>query len=321
MRTPFRIIRGAAGIIVALAVVALLDLPRQACAQDNVLAVGAAGKPEKSELALGMVPVADHIPIMLGIKEGIFQSEGLAVTPRMNSVANSLAGIVSGSLDAASVPWIQFLVASREGISLRVVAEVNRGTPGYASYSVPAASPIRKVSDFPGKKIAVVNANGPCDLLLNDYLKKQGVRYADINYVTVPVPDMTPTLLREGVDAACLPEPVLTVARQQGGIREIYDLFSGDYSGWPIGGYCVSANFAEKNPNTIGALQRSLERARKLANDRPALARAIIPSFIPIPADIAGKMVLPEFPLDNDPALGIKKASDMLDRLNFFAAK
>jgi NitT/TauT family transport system substrate-binding protein len=228
--------------------------------------------------------------------------------------------LLSGDLDLTTVTWIQLLTAAARNISLKVVTETDRGNPGYTSFVVKAGSNIKSPSELAGKKVAVVVTNGTCDLLLNDYLAKQGSDYKSIRYVTLAIPDMVPTLLRDGVDAACLPEPLLSTNLKKGVISKIYDLFSGAYIDWPITTYSVSADFAAKNPNTVGALRRAIEKSLKVLSENPMEARALIPSYTPIPPDIAKDIVLPIYPAKSDPQVS-SRVAELLKRSNLLAPK
>src|SRR5262249_16561493 len=235
----------------------------------DLFAAGEAGAPEKPQINAALIPTADHVVLVLASQRGFFKAEGLDVNLRVISPAAAVSGLLSGDLDVTTVTWIQFLTAAARNINLKVVTETDRGSPGYTSFVAKAGSDIKSPADLLGKKVAVVVANGTCDLLLNDYLAKKNIDYKSIRYVTLGIPDMLPTLLRDGIHAACVPEPLLSTARRQGVIREIHDLFSGDYADWPITTYSVSTPFAAKNPNTVGALRRALEKSLKILNENP----------------------------------------------------
>jgi NitT/TauT family transport system substrate-binding protein len=286
----------------------------------DLFAAGGTGAPEKPQINAALIPTADHVVLVLASQRGFFKAEGLDVNLRVISPAAAVASLLSGDLDVTTVTWIQLLTATARNIDLKVVTETDRGRPGYTSFVAKAGSDIKSPADLMAKKVAVVVTNGTCDLLLNDYLAKNNIDYKSIRYATLGIPDMVPTLLREGIDAACLPEPLLSTTRKQGVIREIHDLFSGDYADWPITTYTVSAAFAARNPNTVGALRRAIEKSLKILNENPDEARALIPSYTPIPADVAKDIVLPLYPAKSDPQVAVRVA-DLLRRSNLLGAK
>jgi NitT/TauT family transport system substrate-binding protein len=286
----------------------------------TMLAVGGTGKPEKTDINFGYAQTADHAPLLLGIKQGFFKEEGLNINARAVSPVNTVTNIVSGDLDVANITWIQYTTVAQQGISLRVVAESDRSAVGYTAFVVKSDSSLQKPEDLLGKKVGVVQTNGICDLLFNDTLNSEKIDYSSIRYTTLGIPNLVPTLVSGGVDAVCLPEPFLTPAKQQGSVRPLFDLFSGAHADWPITSYGVTAQFATKNPNTVGALQRALAKSRKYANEFPSELRAILTTYTTIDADLANKMALPSYPLDSDVKKALGRTEDLLKRVHFLQA-
>jgi NitT/TauT family transport system substrate-binding protein len=277
------------------------------------------GKLEKPEITFGVFPITNYGVVYLSIKEGFFEAEGLRVTPRMMG-ANPVAGIVGGDFDTGGVTWTAFLVATNRGIPLVPLSETDRGRAGQTHWMVKEDSPIRKVEDLVGKKIAVVTVGGACDMILNDLLRSKGLDYKSIGYTVMNVPDMAPTVLRGGVDVACIPDPIRTIVQEQGGLRTVADLFSGPYDYFPLVGFPVTQKFAESYPNTFAALQRALAKGLKFAHDNPEKLRAIYPTFTTIKPELANKIVLAYTPEKSD-FTQLKQIADLMDRLQILPGK
>ena len=276
-------------------------------------------KIEKPNITFGVFPITNYGIVYLSIKEGFFQAEGLNVTPRVMG-GNPIAGIVGGDFDTGGVTWTAFLIATNRGVPLLPLSEADRGTKGQALFMVKNDSPIKSMEDLVGKKIAVVTVGGACDLILNDVLHKKGLNYKSIGYTVMGVPDMAPTVLRGGVDAACIPEPLLSVAQAQGGLRSVFDLFSNEYDRFPLVGFPVTQKFAETNPNTVAALQRALAKGLAFAHNNPNKLREIYPTFTTLRPELAGKIVLSYTPEKSD-FTELKKIADMMDRLQILPGK
>jgi len=276
-------------------------------------AVAQAGKVEKPDITFGVFPITNYGVVYLSLQQGFFKEEGLNVTPRVMG-ANPVAGIVGGDFDTGGVTWMAFLLATNRGVPLYPLSEADRGTQGQALFMVKNDSPIKETADLVGKKIAVVTVGGACDLILNDVLHKRGLDYKSIGYTVMGVPDMAPTVLRGGVDAACIPEPLLSVVQAQGGLRSVFDLFGGEYDRFPLVGFPVTQKFAEANPNTVAALQRALAKGLKFAHDNPDKLRDIYPTFTTLKPELARKIVLSYTPERSD-FTELKKIADLMDRL------
>jgi NitT/TauT family transport system substrate-binding protein len=284
-------------------------------AADGLAATGGTGKPEKTDILFAMTQTAEQATFVLALQEGYFKDEGLNVTWKMRGGANAATSLVSGESDITTVTWLQLLLVMKQGVSLRVVAETSRSGAGLAAFVVNPASTLRSAADLIDKKLGVITKNGVCDFILDDKLKEQGIDYSLIRYVNIPISDMIPTLLSGGVDGICLPEPLLSPAKDRGDVRQVVDLFTGTHGDWPVTSYAVSAAFAEKHPNTIGAFRRALRRAQKLADAQPDKVRAVVPSYTPISADLAQKMSLPTFHEIDDVPGAVRRNTDLLRRL------
>ena len=200
------------------------------------------------------------------------------------------------------------------------LSEADRGSKGQALFMVKNDSPIKTIEDLVGKKIAVVTVGGACDLILNDVLHKKGLDYKSIGYTVMGVPDMAPTVLRGGVDAACIPEPLLSVVQAQGGLRSVFDLFSGEYDRFPLVGFPVTQKFAETNPNTVAALQRALAKGLSFRPQQSGQASGHLSNLHDPPARARRKIVLSYTPEKSD-FTQLKKIGDLMDRLQMLPGK
>lgn len=282
-------------------------------------ALAQAGKVEKPDITFGVFPITNYGVVYLSIQQGFFKEEGLNVTPRVMG-ANPIAGIVGGDFDTGGVTWTAFLLATNRGIPLVPLSEADRGSKGQALFMVQDDLPIKTMEDLVGKKIGVVTVGGACDLILNDVLRAKGLNYKSIGYTVMGVPDMAPTVMRGGVDAACIPEPLLSVVQGQGGLRSVFDLFSGDYDRFPLVGFPVTQRFAETNPNTVAALQRALAKGLAFAHNNQGKLREIYPTFTTLQPALAQKIVLSYTPEKSD-FTQLKKIGDMMDRLEMLPGK
>jgi NitT/TauT family transport system substrate-binding protein len=200
------------------------------------------------------------------------------------------------------------------------LSEADRGAKGQALFMVKNDSPLKGPEDLVGKKIAVVTVGGGCDLILNDVLNKKRLDYKSIGYTVMGVPDMAPTVLRGGVDAACIPEPLLSVVQAQGNLRPVFDLFSGENDGFPLVGFPVTQKFAETNPNTVAALKRALAKGLAFAHANQDKLREVFPTFTTLQPELARKIVLSYTPEKSD-FTQLKTIADLMDRLQMLPGK
>jgi NitT/TauT family transport system substrate-binding protein len=290
-------------------------------AAESGSATGGTGKPEKADITFGVLPTADYVAVYLANQEGYFKEEGLTVTPRaVQGGSAQVPGLVGGDLDISGVNWVGFLAAVNQGVPLRVVAEADRGTPGYTEIVSKKGSSIREPADLLGKKVAVPATPGSCDLPLRGAMENAKLDSAKVQFVELPIPEMAPALQRGGIDAACLPEPLLGATKAKGQAQTVADVFSGPFDNFPIVGYSVTAQFAQKNPNTIGALRRALDKASKLAAEDEAAVRKILPSYTPLTPEQAARITLPAYPARSE-ASQLTRVGDLMQQFGVVQKK
>jgi len=273
-----------------------------------------AAQVEKPNITFGVLPITNYAVVYLSVKQGFFQEEGLNVTPRMMGTASAVASIEGGDFDIAGITWTLFLLSNNHGFDLVPISEADRGVPGNAMFMVKADSPIKTTSDLLGKKVGIVSLGGACDYLLDDELNQKGLDFKTIGYAPIGVPDMAPTILRGGIDAACIPEPILTSVKQQGGLRPVMDLFAGANDRWPIVGFDVTAQFAAANPNTVAALKRALAKGLKFANQNPDKIREMYPTYTTLKPGDAQKITMSFNPPESD-FTQVKRVADVMIRI------
>lgn len=281
---------------------------------ESAAAKGASGEPEQKEVTIGILPTPGYASVPIAIERGFFEEEGLQVETQVMGPGTSVSGTVGGTYDIGGINWIAFLLALNRGVELQAVSGGEAAGPGYGNILVKEDSPYRNMADLVGKKVGVIASPGHCDLIPLDDLQKKDVE-GKPEFVNLALPDTLATIQRGGVAGACVPEPFLSLAEQQGGFRSVFDLFTGPYEGFPIFGFGTSADFAEENPKTIGAVQRGLDKAFALINRDESVVRDILPRFTEIPEEVAQNFEpLSTYPDNTDPPEKLEALAQVIQR-------
>lgn len=262
-------------------------------------ALPAAGQQlEKPNLTVAILPTIGYAPVVIALEDGLFEAAGLTVTYEVTSAPATLNGLLGGTFDFGGIPWLTFLTAYNRGLPLVAATEMERGVPGYAVIMVREDSPVHTPEDLIGRKVGVLSLNGACDVTMNDALREQGHDHTRVEYVALAVPELLPTLMTGGIDAACLPEPFRSPAVAAGGLREVFDIFSGPWEDMPIVGWSTTQAFRDANPNTFAAVQQAMTQALRIANENPDRVRAALLSYTRVPAELAEVVILPHYPAE-----------------------
>ncbi|WP_166880432.1 ABC transporter substrate-binding protein [Salinibacterium sp. ZJ450] len=253
------------------------------------------GKPEISELIVGITPVADQASVYIAVAEGFFEEEGLTVTPQPAQGGAALVpAMIAGDIQASFATYPSFLLAQAGGIDINIVAEGVRGNEESNGVWVKADSGIDSINDLEGKKVAVNTLKNTGELTIKVLMDEAGVDVSKVQFQELPFPDMVPTLQSGGVDAIWVVEPFQTAA-EASGAKKLFANFSGPTDGVPLSGLGMTAEFVKANPNTVAAFIRAMEKANALLAENPDAAREIVPTYSSTTPELAAKLKLPKW--------------------------
>jgi NitT/TauT family transport system substrate-binding protein len=251
---------------------------------------------ERSTLKVSVMPTIDLAPFHLAVRNGSFKAEGLTVEFSVApSGPVSVTKMVSGEADIAYSSYTPFFVAkSQNAADIKLVADGSAAAPNTTMVLATPNSPVKSITDMPGRRVAVTARSTIGDLLTMAALKDKQVDYTGIQWVTMPFPDMAASMLRGDVDAAFLTEPFITQAKQSVGAVPIFDTATGPTADFPTAGYGATAKFVADNPKTVAAFQRVMAKATADAADR-AKIEPLMTEFAKVDKDTAAKATLLAF--------------------------
>lgn len=288
MRT--RAVVGIASVIVGLGSISACGSSDGGTAADGAAAV----------VNVGMVPVAEAIPLELGISKGFFKKQNLTIKKTVGQGGPALiAGVSSGSLDvgmAAGPP----LIAARSS-NVPVVALLGATATGdneakpYLALVVKKGSSITSVADLAGKTIAVNGLKSNSELYVRADVAARGGNPASLKFIEVPWPDQQTALEKGRVDAVALAEPFLTPTLAAG--AKVLLPFASDILGpdGPITYWFTSERQIKDKKDVIDRFDTAMTAASEYAQAHPEEARAAYASFAKLQPGQADEITLPKF--------------------------
>lgn len=182
--------------------------------------------PPRHAITAAYVPSLSFIPLFLAIEKGYLAEEGIDLDLQVvQSTSNAVAFLGNGQIDAAFGQLGDALLNGiHRGLEIRIVAGLSYNPD--ASVLAPSAllvakelwdsGAVRAPADLRGRRVALNTTGGVVEYQINKGLERGGITVRDVELVPIPFPDM-PVALRNGaVDAALMPDPFSTVAREQG---------------------------------------------------------------------------------------------------------
>jgi len=221
----------------------------------------AGGQREPAPLRVGILPAVDSLPILVARDRGFFEEEGVRVELVEFSNPNERdAAIQARRIDGAllDVLGVAFFVAS--GSDVRITSLSN------GRYGI-AASPqsgITNMGGLRGKRIGVF-MNTMIQYCVDTLLVATGV---PAEYEAVAVPNIMLRLemvMNGSIDAAGLPEPLLTAAAAQGARL----LATTDDAGIDAGVFMFSKRVLDRRLAEVQAFYRAYDRAAREINADP----------------------------------------------------
>jgi NitT/TauT family transport system substrate-binding protein len=260
---------------------------------------------EKTSITVDDFPSVDSAGLYIAEMDGFFADEGLTV--KINEVFSgsqqTVNAIEKGGADISSADYVTYLDNELiDHAKLRIIAEASTLQPSQLEMLVAHGSPIDKVKELTGQKIAVAGHDDIATLLIDSLLTENNVPLHDVTIMPGFALPAIPALLNKHViDAGPVPEPFVSEGQENLGVQSLADLDQGSTLNFPIQGFAATQAWARQNPDTLRAFVAALAEGQQVADtDRHAVELAT-EKFLQVPPMTAAVMALPNFPLSVDP--------------------
>ncbi len=275
------------------------------------------GNLEKSDISVSIMKTTDLAPFHLAMKEGYFKDEGLNVKfVQAPSGGESVGKLLSGEVDIAYASYTPFFLAQSKNAAgakggVKLVADASSAGPGATMVVATPDSSVRTIKDIPGKRVAVTATGTISDLLTMATLKANNVAYDKIKWTPTPFPLTAQALKEKRVDAAFVTEPFIQDTMKNAGAQPIFDTATGPTADMPTAGWGSSGDFVEKNPKTIAAFQRAMQKGTDLALGDRGKVEPMLVEFSGVDQDTARMATLLTFQSKLD-ATRIQRVPDLM---------
>jgi NitT/TauT family transport system substrate-binding protein len=265
---------------------------------------------EKTSIVVGAFPAIDSAGLYIAQMDGLFAAQGLHVTiaPVQTNSPPSTQDLIDGQIaekyDITAGDYVTYIEneALLGTAYLRIIAEASFLQPNVQVLLIKGTSPIKSISQLKDKTISV---NAPGDigtLLVDSLLVEHGIQPDQVSLNSyVPFPDVERMLKSNAISASFVTEPFVSLDEESGGVEELADLDQGSTVDFPIEGYAVTEEWAEKYPNTLKAFVRALSEGQEIASTNRSAVEKAIERYLGIPAETAAAISLPAFPTGVDP--------------------
>jgi NitT/TauT family transport system substrate-binding protein len=245
-------------------------------------AASAPGRTQLTTINLDTLPIANGLPLDLGIAKGFFANHGIEIKKTVLQSGNDIVlALANGNGDVGYIGYVPAMIGRTQGIKFTVVSASDvEGTSvddNWQNIMVKGSSSIRTPADLAGKTIAVNALKGVGEVMIKAALKKVGVDPNSPKLLALPFPSMRSALNNGQVDAFWAPEPFVTqglgdgdrIVMAPGPVLSRY---------WPIGCYGALESWIAKNPELATSFRAAMNESLAYAQAHPDEIRALLPA-------------------------------------------
>ncbi|WP_188607326.1 CmpA/NrtA family ABC transporter substrate-binding protein [Chelatococcus reniformis] len=243
-----------------------------------------AGKPEKSDLKVGFIPITCATPIIMAAPMGFYAKQGLNVeVVKTAGWAVIRDKTINKEYDAAHMLSPMPLAISM-GVGSAPIPYTMPAVENINGQAITLAMKHKDKRDpksWKGFKFAVPFDYSMHNYLLRYYLAEAGIDPdTDVQIRAVPPPEMVANLRADNIDGFLAPDPVNQRAVYDG-VGFIHLLSKELWDGHPCCAFAASKDFVTGQPNTYAALLKAIIEATAFAaktENRKQIAEAIAPA-------------------------------------------
>jgi NitT/TauT family transport system substrate-binding protein len=248
----------------------------------GVASAAPAQKSENVSITVNVIPIANTLPLDIGIKQGFFAAQGIDIKKVTLQSGNDIVlALANNQGEIGFAGWVPAMIARTQGIPLTAVAtsevEGTGAADNWQNVMVKGTSSIQTPADLAGKTIAVNALKGVGEVMIKAALEKSGVDPNSIKLLALPFPTMRSALANGQVDAAWAAEPFMSQMLSDGA-RIV--LAPGPVLGryFPIAGYFARAEWVSQNPELAKKFNTAMNKSLEYAQTHSAEVRALLPA-------------------------------------------
>jgi NitT/TauT family transport system substrate-binding protein len=228
----------------------------------------------EEDVHVGMVNSTTDASFFIADANGYFREEGLHVEfVSFDSAAKMVPSLGTGELDAGGGAVSSALYnAVARGVEVKVVADKAHHDPNFGH----AALLVRKVlidsgrfqdfKDLRGLKVALSGAGSSDESVLNEALKRGGLKWGDATVVYMGFPQQPAAFANGAIDAALTSEPALTNALKTG-TAALFARIGQFYPNQQSAAVIYGVSFLKSKPDTAKKFMRAYIRGARFYND------------------------------------------------------
>lgn len=276
------------------------EMKRFACAMMLIMLFAVSGHAQDTKIRFGILPVLDTLPLQVAVHDGLFKEQGLDVELiRFASALERDTAMQTGQLDGYFGDLIATYLLIDKNVPMYVALTSWRTTPGYPMFGI-ASSPANKRKNFNqmGGSQLGLSKSTIMEFLADKISWKKGQTEDFFERVEIKkVPIRLQMLMTNQVDAALLPEPLLTLARQKGGSV----LSTAEDLRMPLTVLCLNRNYFKEGAEVYVRFITAYKEAVARLHAQPEQYRELMAKTCRIPGPLVSQFPIYPYPMPTLP--------------------
>ena len=256
---------------------------------------------ENVTVRFGILPVIDTLPLQVAVKDGLFKEQGLNVElVKFASALERDTALQAGQLDGYFGDLIATYLLINQDVPMYIALTSWRTTPGYPMFGI-ALSPANKdrgIADMKGRKLGLSKST-VMEYLADKMEDSLGVNRGHFSQVEIKkMPIRLQMLMTDQIDAALLPEPLLSLAKLKGGgvlaTAENLDL--------PLTVLCLHRKYFKDGADVYDQFIVAYKEALRRLDNNPESYRQLMAETCRIPKPLIAEFPIYPFPVPTMPS-------------------
>jgi NitT/TauT family transport system substrate-binding protein len=253
-------------------------------------------------LRMALLPILDNLPMYVAQQEGLFEKHNVKVEfIPTGSAAERDQIIAAGQAEGMINETISTLLYNKDKPQVQIVRFARTATPSASQYSIlgSANSGIKSAQDLRDVEIGISEGT-IIEYVTDRLLEAEGLSVGDYKTIAVPkIADRMALLASGELKAATLPDPLSSLAIQQGAVIAVDDTKHPEYG---YSTYAFLLSVIENQPEAIRGFLAAIEEAIDLINADPTKWDQLLADQKLVPAPLIGTYKVPPFPKSSVPS-------------------
>ncbi|MHB8072791.1 ABC transporter substrate-binding protein [Desulfosporosinus fructosivorans] len=277
-----------------LSVVLSLTIGVSGCATTKAPDNNQPTKSSMKTVKIGVLPIEDNLPFYVAEKDGLYAKEGVQV--ELISFASALerdTALQAGQIDGEVADMVAVALLKKIGTDVKIASIGLGATPHEGRFAI-LTSPKSNIKDLTSLKGATlgISQNSIIDYVSDQMLLDKGILLSDVVKMSIPkMPVRVDMLLSDQINAACLPDPLASLAQARGAHLIIDDT----YRNISQTVFLFRTQSIKDNPEGIKATLRVYGTAGQALSKNPDQYRDLFLEKAQIPTDLKESYETPTF--------------------------